>query len=132
MELRVRSELSEVTERVVRETINCAFEVHRQLGPGLLEGIYADALAIELDLAKLAFQREQEIAILYRGHRLRPHRVDLVVEGLVLVELKAVERVLPLYQAQVISYLKASGLRVGLLMNFNSALLKEGLRRFVV
>ena len=132
MELRLRSELPETTERVVRDTIGCAIEVHRRLGPGLLEAIYADALAIELDVAKLHFQREHEIAILYRGHPLRPHRVDLVIEGRVLVELKAVERMLPLYQAQVISYLKASGLRVGLLINFNSTVMKEGLRRIVV
>lgn len=132
MEFTLPSPLSETTECIVRETIGCAIEVHKRLGPGLLEGIYADALAIELDFRKLRFDREHEIAIRYRGHQLRSHRADLIVEGQVLVELKAVERLEPLFHAQVISYLRASGLRVGLLMNFNSRFLRDGLRRVVV
>lgn len=132
MELQISSPLPESTERVVHDTIGCALEVHRRLGPGLLEGIYADALAIELDFQKLRFQREYEIPIRYRDFPLRSHRVDLVVEGQVLIELKAVERLLPLFRAQVISYLKASGLRIGLLINFNSQFLKDGVRRIVV
>jgi GxxExxY protein len=126
------SPFSESLERIVHDTIGCALEVHRQLGPGLLEAIYADALAIELDLQKLRFHREFEIAIQYRGIPLRLHRVDLVVEGQVLVEIKAVERMHPLYHAQVLSYLRASGLRIGLLINFNSHLLKEGIKRIVL
>lgn len=123
---------SESIERIVHDTIGCALEVHRRLGPGLLESIYADALAIELDIQKLRFQREFEIAIRYRDIPLRSHRVDMVIEGEVLVELKAVERMLPLYHAQVLSYLRASGLRIGLLINFNSHLLKEGIKRIVL
>lgn len=132
MEFHLASTLPAMTEGVVRDTIGAALEVHRRLGPGLLEAIYADALGIELDFRKLRFQREFEVAIRYRDIPLRSHRVDVVVEGLVLVELKATERMLPLYQAQVISYLRASGLRVGLLINFNSHLLKEGIKRIVV
>lgn len=116
----------------MRATIGCGLEVHKRLGPGLLEGIYGDALAIELDLAQLAFERELAIPVHYRGHQLRSHRVDLIVEGQVLVELKAIERMDALHQAQVMSYLKASGLRVGLLMNFNSRFLRDGLRRIVL
>jgi GxxExxY protein len=126
------SRVSEATDLIVHATIGCALEVHRRLGPGLLEAIYADALAIELDFQKLRFRREFEIGITYRDVPLRTHRIDLVVEGQVLVELKAVERMLPLYEAQVISYLRASRLPVGLLINFNSHLLKAGIRRFVV
>jgi GxxExxY protein len=120
------------TEELVEQTIGCAIVVHKTLGPGYLEAIYHDALAIELDEAGLAFEREVSVPLLYRGRPLRAYRLDLVVGGSVLVELKAVDRLDPVHFSQVISYLKASGLRVGLLMNFNRQKLTAELRRIVL
>lgn len=129
---RVRPALDAETERLVERTIGCAIEVHRVLGPGYLEGIYQDALAIELDYVGLAFEREVPITLTYRGRPLRGHRLDLVVGGRVLLELKSVEQLAPVHYAQVGSYLKAAGLRVGLLMNFNKPTLVSALKRIVL
>jgi GxxExxY protein len=129
---RVKSDLPSETEQAAEATIACAIEVHRQLGPGFLEGIYQDALAIELAVAGLGVQREVPIALEYRGRPLRQHRIDLIVEERVIIELKSVEHLERIHHAQLISYLRASKLRLGLLMNFNVAVLKAGLRRIVV
>jgi GxxExxY protein len=110
---RVTSRLPETTERIAETTIGCAIEVHRRLGPGFLEGIYQDAMVIELETAGLVVEREVPVVLEYRGHPLRQHRLDLVVEACVIVELKAVERLERIHQAQLISYLRASRLRLG-------------------
>jgi GxxExxY protein len=120
------------TEVLVERIIGCAITVHKTLGPGFLEAVYQDALAIELDEAGLTFLREVSVPLTYRGRALRAHRLDLVVDDRVLVELKAVERLDPVHHSQVVSYLKVSGLRVGLLMNFSQQSLKSGLRRLVL
>lgn len=132
MPLRIPSPLSNETELLVERVIGCGIEVHRALGPGLLESIYGDAMTIELRFRGLTFERERAVPLLYRGVALRPHYVDLIVEGSVVVELKAIERLRPVHGAQVLSYLHATGIRAGLLMNFNSDYLKNGLRRFVL
>lgn len=132
MEMRLPSTLPEATEAVVRGVIGGALEVHRRLGPGLLEAIYVDALTIELEIRGLRFERERQVLMHYRGRPLRSQRVDLIVEGQVIVEVKAVDRFDPVHQAQVLSYLRATGLRVGLLMNFHRQFLKSGLRRIVL
>jgi GxxExxY protein len=132
MPLLISSTLPQETEAVVERVIGCALTVHRQLGPGFLESIYAAAMALELTAAGLPFERERAVAVNYRGTLIGGQRVDLIVANAVLVEIKAVARLDPVFQAKLISYLKTTGLRAGLLINFNTALLKEGLKRIVL
>ncbi len=119
-------------EAIVTRTIGCALRVHQSLGPGFAEGIYQDALSVELEWAGLPFVREFEVGMFHRGRPLRKQRLDLVVDRLVIVELKAVERLDRIHQAQLLSYMKAARLPVGLLMNFHAEFLKSQLRRFVL
>lgn len=120
--------MKQLTERI----IGCAIEVHRQLGPGLLEGTYESALCIELESAGLKFVRQPVFPVVYKGQVIGEYRVDLIVEDAVVVELKSVERFDPIFEAQVLTYLKVTGKRIGLLMNFNSRLLRDGIKRFVL
>ncbi len=129
---KVASVLSPETESFVSRTIGCAIRVHKELGPGYLEGIYHDAMGIELDADGLEFEREVAIHVLYRGTPLRLQRLDLVVERQIVVELKAVERLDRIHQMQLLSYMKATSIKVGLLMNFHSEFLPSTLRRFVL
>ncbi len=129
---RVKPACDPETELTIERAIGCALTVHKALGPGYAEGIYHDAYGLELDHNGISFERERPVPILYRGRVLRTHRLDLVIEGRVLVELKAVERLERIHHAQVVAYLHSSGLHVGLLMNFNSALLKSAIHRIVV
>jgi GxxExxY protein len=117
-----------LTERI----IGCAIEVHRVLGPGLLEASYEAALAIEFETAKLRFKRQLVIPVSYKSQPIGEHRLDFLVEEAVIVELKSVERYDPIFEAQVLTYLRLSSKRRGLLINFNSRLLKEGVKRFVL
>jgi GxxExxY protein len=117
-------------ESLTQKIIGCAIEVHRVLGPGLLESIYRDSLVIELRLQHLAVESDRSVHLDYKGHRLASMlRLDLVVEATVVLELKAVETILPVHSAQVITYLKLSGCPAGLLMNFNSTTLRAGMKR---
>jgi GxxExxY protein len=120
--------LKDLTERI----IGCAIEVHRQLGPGLLEGTYESALCIELNNAGLNFVRQPIFPVVYKGQSIGEHRLDLIVENLVVIEIKSVERFDPIFEAQVLTYLRVAGKKVGLLMNFNSRLLRDGIKRFVL
>lgn len=113
-------------------TIGCGMAVHTELGPGYLESIYLKAMCLEFESRNMAYEKERPVRVSYRGIEIPGQRIDLIVEGLVIVELKAVERLLPVHTAQVVSYLKTAGLRGGLLMNFNVQWLKQGLRRVVV
>jgi GxxExxY protein len=131
MPLRIASPLPGAVEAVISTIIDGAVEVHSRLGPGLLESIYADAFCIELEHRGLRFERERKVLLEYRGRPLRKHQLDLVVESAVLVELKAVERLNRVHQAQILSYLRSSGLAVGLLMNFNCDWIRGNIRRFV-
>ena len=116
------------TERV----IGAAIAVHRALGPGLLESTYEACLAFELVDRRLQIERQTTFPVVYRGLRIDcGYRLDLVVERTLVVEIKAVERMLPIHDAQLLTYLKLSGLPVGLLMNFNVPLMRDGIRRFV-
>jgi len=115
----------ELTEKI----IGAAIEVHRILGPGLLESIYEEALAIELDLRSIPFRRQVEIDVQYKGHTIKGQRLDLLVEGQVVVELKSVTNLPEVAMAQVLSYLKASGLKRGLLLNFGAPKLIDGIKR---
>ena len=119
-------------EAIVERTIGCALRVHRALGPGYKEAIYHDAFEIDAHLEGLRCDRELVIQLHYRGTPLRPHRLDLVVERRVVVELKAVERLTRIHEAQLLSYLRAGNYKIGLLMNFNSDWLRSSLRRFVM
>lgn len=121
-------ERDKLTERI----IGCAIEVHRQLGPGLLEGTYEEALCIEFKAAGLRHRRQVPFPVVYKGHRIGEYRVDLIVEDQVVVEIKSVERLDPVFDAQVLTYLKVTGNKIGLLINFNSRLLKNGIKRFVL
>lgn len=116
------------TERI----IGCALEVHRELGPGLLESVYESALCIELEAAGLPFKRQVGVPLRYKGHLISEHRPDLVVADQVIVEVKSIERLHPVHMAQMITYLRVCHLRVGLLLNFNSAVLKHGIRRVML
>lgn len=129
---RVPSPLPRETERVAEATIGCAIEVHRRLGPGFREGLYQDAMAIELEEAGLHMEREVPVQIAYRNRTLRTFRIDLLVERRVVLELKAVERLERIHQAQTLSYLRATGHRLGLLVNFNTEVLRSGLKRIVL
>ena len=120
--------LRELTERI----IGCAIEVHRHLGPGLLEATYESALCIELNSAGLKFVRQPIFPVVYKGQAIGEYRLDLLVEDLVVVEIKSVERYDPIFESQVLTYLRVTGKRVGLLMNFNSRLLRDGVKRFVL
>lgn len=130
--LRVPSPLPDDLEDLVQRTIGACITVHSELGPGLLEGIYARAIAAELTELAIRFELERSLPIRYRGALIGHHRLDLLIDGRIVVEVKAVERLLPLHIAQVISYLKVSGARIGLLMNFNAEVLRSGLRRIVL
>ena len=123
--------LPEPIEQVGKQVLDAAFAVHRQLGPGFLEKFYEEALCIELAARRIPFVRQKTISVHYRDHLLGKQRLDLLVADLVVVEVKAVEEMLPLFEAQVISYLTATGLRLGYLINFNTVLLKHGIRRIV-
>ena len=112
--------------------IGAALEVHRSLGPGLLESTYEECLAHELKLRNLSFKRQVGIPLTYKGLRLDAgYRLDLLVEGLVVVEIKAVEHLLPVHEAQLLTYLRATNTWLGLLLNFQVAMLRHGIRRMV-
>jgi GxxExxY protein len=116
-----------------RRIIGAAIEVHRQLGPGLLEATYETCLAHELELCGLFVERQKGLPLVYKDLKLaHGYRIDLVVERAIVVEIKAVDGLAPVNEAQVLTYLKLSGLRLGLLINFNVPLLKEGIKRFVM
>ena len=115
-----------LTERIIR----AAIEVHRNLGPGLLESTYSEGLSWELQQAGLAFARQLQIPVMYKGQKLPGvYRIDFVIEERVVVEIKAVEKLAPVHEAQLLTYLSHTGISIGLLLNFNAATLKDGLRR---
>lgn len=129
--LRSSSPLSAPEEEIVTRTIGCGIEVHRVLGPGFRERIYERAFQLELESRGLSFECEKPIDVSYKKWKIPGQRIDLIVEGVVVVELKTVSRIKPLHRRQVLSYLKSSGLKVGLLMNFNTTIL-NGLARVVL
>jgi len=115
------------------EIIGAAIEVHRNLGPGLLESVYEVCLAYELHLKNLKVERQLQLPIVYKGMKLHcDYRIDLLVEGEVVIEIKSVKELLPVHEAQLLSYLKLRGGGRGLLINFNVPLLKDGIRRLKV
>jgi GxxExxY protein len=127
------AEIRPVVENVLTDQIiGCAIEVHRHLGPGLLESVYEECLCYELSQLGLRFERQVHLPVTYKGIKLEcGHKLDLMVEDSVVVELKAVDDLTPVHQAQLLTYLKTSKKKVGLLINFNVQFLKNGLKRVV-
>jgi GxxExxY protein len=119
-------------ENLTERIIGCAIEVHRHLGPGLLESAYERAMCVELADSGLCFECEVLLPVVYKGRTVGDYRIDLIVEDTVVVELKSVERFEPVFEAQMLTYLRLTGKKVGLLINFNSRLLKNGVKRFVL
>jgi len=113
--------------------IGLAIAVHRELGPGLLESAYEQCFCLELTQAGIEYVRQVPLAIVYKGIRLEcGYRLDVVVQRELIIEIKAVDQLLPIHEAQLLTYLRLSGHKVGLLMNFNTVVLKNGIRRFVL
>lgn len=130
-EVMLRRELSVRANRLTGEIIGAAVEVHRELGPGFLENIYEMSLAIELEQRHIEFERQVRVPTVYKGRFIGESRLDLVVEGEIVVELKAVTQLTPLHAQQVLSYLKAGAFEIGLLINFNVPRLRDGIRRVI-
>jgi GxxExxY protein len=125
----IGSHRDSLTERL----IGLAIGVHRLLGPGLLESAYEECLCFELREAGIPFSRQLPLPIVYKTIRLDcGYRLDIVLERDVILEIKAVEKLMPIHEAQILTYLRLSGIKTGLLINFNSVVLKDGLRRFVL
>jgi GxxExxY protein len=121
------------TDEVAKAIVDSALTVHRELGTGLLESVYEACLAYELGNRGLSVQRQVHYPVVYQGERLEAGlRIDLLVDDCVVVELKAVEKSIPLFEAQLLTYLKLSGKRLGLLINFNVTLIKNGIKRLAL
>ena len=130
--MRLPSPLSDEEESAMTRIIDCAMAVHRQLGPGFLESIYQKAMCVELSRTEVPYEQEKRIDVVYQDVIIPGQRVDLVVDGLVVVELKAVERFDEVHRAQVISYLRTMHLRAGLLINFHVPRLYLGIKRIIL
>ena len=131
--MRVPSTLSSELEALGAEVVNCIYQVHSALGPGLLESVYEACLCHELSRAGIPFQKQVSLPVIYRDCKLDTGlRLDLVVGNSIIVELKAVEKLAEIHTAQVLTYLKLSGFRLGYLVNFNVTLIKHGIRRVVI
>jgi GxxExxY protein len=121
-------EINQITEKI----IGCAIEVHKYLGPGLLESAYEECLAFELQNVGLKVERQKPVPIVYKDIKLDcGYRIDLLVENIVIIELKSVDVFAPVHEAQVLTYMKFAAKNVGLLINFNVTLLKNGIKRYV-
>lgn len=122
-------EINQITEKI----IGCAIEVHKNLGPGLLESAYEECLCFELQNAGLSFERQKPVPVIYKEIKLDcGYRIDILVENTVVIELKTVDLFNPVHEAQVLTYMKFAEKRIGLLINFNVTLLKNGLKRYIL
>ena len=119
-------------EELTEKILAAAIEVHREIGPGLLESAYEECLCRELVDRGLHFERQRELPVVYKGQPVASaYRVDMIVEGKVIVELKSVETILKVHEAQLLTYLRMTGISIGLLINFNVPVLRDGIRRLV-
>ena len=122
-----------IHEELTRGIVGAAIEVHKELGPGLLESAYEECLCHELSLRKIRFRRQVPLPVVYKGVRLDcGYRLDLVVEDCVVLELKRVEEISPLHEAQLLTYLRLARKKVGILLNFNVPVMKNGIKRLVL
>ena len=120
-------------DELSKRVIGCAIDVHKNLGPGLLESTYEQCLAPELKCAKIPFRLQYPLPVNYNGVKIDcGYRVDLLVDNQVIVELKSVEKILPIHQAQLLTYMKLAGIKIGLIMNFNVRFMKNGIKRMVL
>jgi GxxExxY protein len=120
-------------DELSNKVLGCAIEVHRELGPGLLESTYEQCLAYELSRAKVPFKVQVELPVEYKEIRLDcGYRIDLLADNRLVVELKSVDQLMPIHEAQILTYMKLAGVKVGLLINFNVTILIKGVRRFVL
>ena len=120
-------EINQITEKI----IGCAIEVHRRLGPGLLESLYEECLAFELLNAGFTLEKQKPMPVVYKEIRLEcGYRIDILVENTVVLELKSVDSIIPVHEAQILTYLKLAGKNIGLLINFNVPVLKNGIKRY--
>lgn len=114
-----------IHEELTFKIIGCAFDVHKELGPGFLESAYAEAMKVELGIAKLSAESQKNYSLIYKGIKIKEFYCDLVVEDKVILELKAIKRISDIERAQLLNYLKVTGLKVGLIINFSEASLKH-------
>lgn len=119
-------------DQLAHRVIGAAIEVNKTLGPGFLESVYEEALCTKLGLKQIPFERQKIINVAYKGYSVGEGRLDLLIDGRLVIELKTVEAILPIHMAQVLSYLKATGCHVGLLINFKVSILKQGIKRVVL
>lgn len=127
------SQFPDLGPRLTHQVIQAAIEVHKYFGPGLLESIYEEALAVEMKSMGLNFERQKPIPVAYKGLKIDiAFRADFIVKNEVILELKAVEKILPIHEAQILSYMKLSSIKLGLIMNFNSVLMKDGIKRMAL
>lgn len=117
---------------LTRKIIACAIEVHKRLGPGLLEKLYKEAMVIELEINGLQVEKNVKIPVEYKGKPIGDYFIDILVEDIVILELKSVERHDPVFEAQILSYMRLTNKKTGLLINFNSKMVKDGIKRFVL
>lgn len=129
----MKFDLDSRDELIAREIVDCAYKIHRHLGPGLLESVYEACFCYELTKHQLAFKRQVAIPVTYEGLRFQSAlRLDVIVEDRIICELKAVELVLPIFHSQLLSYLKLTNKRLGFLINFNVPLIKNGITRIIL
>ena len=125
--------ISDRVEELATEVIDAALQVYRALGPGLLESVYQTCLCHELSLRKIPFQKEVELPVVYKSMRLDAGlRLDLLIDDVIILELKSVEKIIPVHEAQLLTYLKLTGKRLGFLLNFNVPLMKQGTKRIIL
>lgn len=127
-----RKEPSSEIDQLAHSVIGAAIAVHRALGPGYLESVYEEALSIELEFQNIPFQRQYIVAVQYRDRPIGEGRIDLLVSGNLPVEIKAVDSLAAIHQAQLLSYLKMTGFQLGLLINFSVPVLKQGIKRVIL
>jgi GxxExxY protein len=122
-----------IFDQLSNKVIGCVIEVHRELGPGLLESAYEQCLAAELSRFRIPFQLQVDLPVSYKGTRLDcSYRIDLLIDEQLIIELKCVEQLLKIHEAQILTYMRLAKIRVGLLINFNVPVLKKGIKRFLI
>ncbi|MBL0224424.1 MAG: GxxExxY protein [Geobacteraceae bacterium] len=127
------TENTEGKNSITEKIIGAAIEVHKSLGPGLLESVYETCLCHELQLLGLSFERQKALPVIYKGIRLEAGlRIDIIVEGTVVVELKCVENIVPIHESQLLTYMRLSGLSTGLILNFYTSRMTDGIKRMVL
>ena len=122
----------EQDDPLTHKIISCAIEVHKRRGPGLLEKLYQESMVIEMELSGLKVDKNVKVAVEYKGKPIGEYYIDVLVEDAVILELKSVERHDPVFESQILSYMRLTGKKVGLLINFNSKMVKDGIKRFVL